>query len=71
MYQCSPQAKDCTNKRFRDKGRVDEVELGNNRVKSRIQRSILNGIPGIESRRVPCSEFSWPQNARIRFMPDQ
>jgi IS5 family transposase len=40
IHQCSPQAKDCTNKRYRYKDRVDEVEREKNRTKSKVRSKV-------------------------------
>jgi IS5 family transposase len=40
IHECSPQAKDCTNKRYRYKNRVDEVEREKNRTKSKVRSKV-------------------------------
>ena len=40
IHQCSPQAKDCTNKRYRYKDRIDEVEREKNRTKSKVRSKV-------------------------------
>jgi IS5 family transposase len=40
IHQCSPQAKDFTNKRYRYKNRIDEVERAKNRTKSRVRSKV-------------------------------
>jgi transposase, IS5 family len=40
IHECSPRAKDCTNKRYRYKDRIDEVERAKNRTKSRVRSKV-------------------------------
>jgi IS5 family transposase len=40
IHECSPRAKDCTNKRYRYKYWVDEVERAKNRTKSRVRSKV-------------------------------
>jgi IS5 family transposase len=40
IHQCSPQAKDLTNKRYRYKNRIDEVEREKNRTKSKVRSKV-------------------------------
>jgi IS5 family transposase len=40
IHECSPQAKDFTNKRYRYKDRIDEVEREKNRTKSRVRSKV-------------------------------
>jgi IS5 family transposase len=40
IHECSPQAKDCTNKRYRYKDRIDEVEREKNRTKSKVRSKV-------------------------------
>jgi IS5 family transposase len=40
IHECSPQAKDCTNKQYRYKYWTDEVERAKNRTKSRVRSKV-------------------------------
>ncbi len=40
IHECSPRAKDCTNKRYRYKNRIDQVERTKNRTKSRVRSKV-------------------------------
>jgi transposase, IS5 family len=40
IHQCAPRARDCTQRRCRYKGRVDEVERAKNRNKSRVRSKV-------------------------------
>jgi transposase, IS5 family len=40
IHECSPRAKDCTNKRYRYKDRIDEVEREKNRTKSKVRSKV-------------------------------
>jgi IS5 family transposase len=40
IHQCAPQASDCTNKRYRYKNRIDEVEREKNRTKSKVRSKV-------------------------------
>jgi len=40
IHECSPRAKDCTNKRYRYKNWIDEVERAKNRTKSRVRSKV-------------------------------
>jgi IS5 family transposase len=40
IHQCAPRARDCTQRRCRYKGRVDEVERARNRNKSRVRSKV-------------------------------
>ena len=40
IHECSPRAKDCTNKRYRYKNWTDEVERAKNRTKSRVRSKV-------------------------------
>lgn len=40
IHECSPQAKDCTNQRYRYKDRIDEVEREKNRTKSKVRSKV-------------------------------
>ncbi len=40
IHECSPRAKDCTNKRYRYKNRIDQVERAKNRTKSRVRSKV-------------------------------
>ncbi len=40
IHECSPGAKDCTNKRYRYKDRIDEVEREKNRTKSKVRSKV-------------------------------
>jgi transposase, IS5 family len=40
IHECSPRAKDCTNKRYRYKDWTDEVERAKNRTKSRVRSKV-------------------------------
>jgi transposase, IS5 family len=40
IHQCSPRAKDCTQKRYRYKDRIDEVERARNRTKSKVRSKV-------------------------------
>jgi IS5 family transposase len=40
IHECSPHAKDCTNKRYRYKYGTDEVERAKNRTKSRVRSKV-------------------------------
>ncbi|MGZ4839889.1 MAG: IS5 family transposase [Terriglobales bacterium] len=40
IHECSPRAKDCTNKRYRYKYWTDEVERAKNRTKSRVRSKV-------------------------------
>jgi IS5 family transposase len=46
IHECSPRAKDCTNKRYRHKYWTDEVERAKNRTKSRV-RSRVEHVFGV------------------------
>ena len=46
IHQRAPQARDCTHKRYRYQGRIDEVERGKNRTKSR-GRSKVEHVFGV------------------------
>ncbi len=40
IHQCSPRAKDCTQKRYRYKDGIDEVERAKNRTKSKVRSKV-------------------------------
>jgi IS5 family transposase len=40
IHQCAPQASDCTNKRYRYKDRIDEVQREKNRTKSKVRSKV-------------------------------
>jgi len=40
IHECAPNAKDFTNRRWRHKGKVDEVERAKNRTKSRVRAKV-------------------------------
>jgi transposase, IS5 family len=40
IRECAPQAQDCTHRRYRYKGRVDEVERAKNRTKSTVRSKV-------------------------------
>lgn len=40
IQQCAPLARDCTHRRYRYKDRIDEVERGKNRTKSRVRSKV-------------------------------
>lgn len=40
IHQCAPQASDCTNRRYRYKNRIDEVEREKNRTKSKVRSKV-------------------------------
>ena len=40
IHECSPRAKDCTNKRYRYKNWIDEMERAKNRTKSRVRSKV-------------------------------
>src|SRR5208283_4314902 len=40
IHECSPQADDCTSKRYRYKNHIDEVERAKNRTKSKIRSKV-------------------------------
>jgi transposase, IS5 family len=40
LHECSPQARDCTNKRYRYQYWIDEVERAKNRTKSRVRSKV-------------------------------
>jgi len=40
IHECSPRAKDCTNKRYRYKDRIDDVEREKNRTKSKVRSKV-------------------------------
>jgi len=40
IHECSPRAKDCTNKRYRYKDRIDEREREKNRTKSKVRSKV-------------------------------
>ena len=40
IRQCAPLAQDCTQRRYRYKGRIDEVERAKNRTKSRVRSKV-------------------------------
>jgi transposase, IS5 family len=40
IHECSPHARDCTNKRYRYQARIDEVERAKNRTKSKVRSKV-------------------------------
>ena len=40
IRECAPQAQDCTHRRYRYKGRIDEVERAKNRTKSTVRSQV-------------------------------
>ena len=40
IRECAPQAQDCTHRRYRYKGRIDEVERAKNRTKSTVRSKV-------------------------------
>jgi len=40
IHECAPRARDCTQRRYRHQGRVDEVERERNRTKSRVRSKV-------------------------------
>ena len=40
IHECSPQADDCTNQRYRYKNHIDEVERAKNRTKSKVRSKV-------------------------------
>jgi len=40
IHECSPQADDCTSKRYRYKNHIDEVERSKNRTKSKVRSKV-------------------------------
>src|ERR1017187_4697583 len=42
IHQRAPQARDCTHQRYRYQGRIDEVERGENRTKSRVRSKVAH-----------------------------
>jgi len=40
IHQCAPRAQDCTHRRYRYKGRIDEVERAKNRTKSTVRSKV-------------------------------
>ena len=59
----APNAKDFTNQRYRQRGRIDEVERGRNRTKSRVRAKVEHPIGVIK--RVfgfaKCVIADWPR----------
>jgi IS5 family transposase len=44
ILACAPNARDFTNRRYRHRGVVDEIERGKNRTKSRVRAKVEHGI---------------------------
>jgi len=40
IHECAPRARDCTQRRYRHQGRIDEVERERNRTKSRVRSKV-------------------------------
>jgi IS5 family transposase len=40
IHECAPQAQDCTHRRYRYKGHIDEVERAKNRTKSTVRSKV-------------------------------
>ena len=40
IHECAPQAQDCTHRRYRYKGRIDELERAKNRAKSSVRSKV-------------------------------
>src|SRR5947208_2740050 len=40
IHECAPQARDCTHRRYRYKGHIDEVERAKNRTKSTVRSKV-------------------------------